>query len=287
MRSALGVHKGALSTTGTMPRALDCLRTVPGVDTADDLLAEAAARRMSGWDFTWLDGRMTSDGLPWDYAALVERHASTASTLLDMGTGGGEVLSAMCSLPRRTVATEGWAPNVPVATRRLAPMGIPVVHDEGAVDNLDQRDHDPRGRLPFRDETFDLVINRHEAFTPAEVHRVLRPEGHFLTQQAGSGGADAGRLLGEPVASETFDRAFAVSQLRAAGFDVLDSANAAETITFSDVGAFAWYLTVIPWMVPGFSIDTHRTVLRELHQSGIALEIHATRFWLLAGKAAG
>jgi SAM-dependent methyltransferase len=269
-----------------MPRALHSLRTVPGVDGADELLAEAAARGMSGWDFTWLDGRMTSDGLPWDYASLVEAHAATASAVLDMGTGGGEVLSAIHALPRCTVATEGWRPNVPVAARRLAPLGIAVVHDEGAVDNFEQQDRDARGRLPFRDEAFDLVINRHEAFTAAEVHRVLQPHGHFLTQQAGSGGADAGRLLGEPVALETFDRAFASCQLRAAGFDVLDGASAVETMTFADVGAFAWYLTVIPWMVPAFSIKTHRSALRELHQSATVLEIHATRFWLVARRAA-
>src|SRR4029077_9718060 len=72
---ARGPHRRAVHE-GTMPRALRSLRTVPGVDgvdAADDLLAEAGARGMSGWDFTWLDGRMTSDGLPWDYAALVER----------------------------------------------------------------------------------------------------------------------------------------------------------------------------------------------------------------------
>jgi len=239
---------------------------------------------MTGWDFGWIDGRMTSSGLSWDYVAISNDWASRATRVLDMGTGGGEFLSGLSCLPRCTVATEGWAPNVLVAARRLASVGIPVVHDEGAVDNLDQRDRHARGRLAFRDASFDLVLSRHEAYVPAEVRRVLQPSGHFLTQQAGSGGADAGRLLGRPAPIESFDRDFAVAQLEHEGFEVLDGTSEVETMTFADVGAFAWYLSVIPWMVPGFTIAAHRDELRTLDAQRTPLVIHATRFWLVARR---
>ncbi len=252
----------------------------------DELLAEAESRAMKGWDFGWLDGRMHSDGVPWDYPATVERFLARASRVLDMGTGGGEFLASVGSLPSRTVATEGWAPNVDVAAARLRPLGIPVVHDEGAIDNLDQPRGNPGGRLAFRDGCFDLVINRHEAYNAAEVRRVLQPGSPFLTQQAGSGGADAGSLLGVPLPKDAFDRPFAVAQLIAAGFEVLDGDSAIETITFADVGAFAWYLRVIPWMVPGFTIDAHRETLCSLHTSRTPLRIHIPRFWLFARSAA-
>ena len=62
---------------------------------------------------------------------------------------------------------------------------------------------------------------------------MLRRDGSFLTQQAGSGGADAGVLLGLPRPHESFDRAFAVEQLREAGFDVVDGDSAVESMTFS------------------------------------------------------
>jgi len=188
-------------------------------------------------------------------------------------------------LPARTVATEGWSPNVAVAAHRLAVSHVPVVHDEGAVDNLEQRARDPRGRLAFRDESFDLVLSRHEAYNSREVRRVLRPDGWFLTQQAGSGGADAGALLGLALPAETFDRAFAVEQLSDVGFEVVAGESAVETMTFADIGAFAWYLSVIPWMVPGFTIGDWRRELVELSDSGTPLVVHATRFWLLARKA--
>jgi SAM-dependent methyltransferase len=79
------------------------------------------------------------------------------------------------------LAAEAWPPNVPVAAARLRALGIAVVQDEGAPENDTQ--HPGRGRLPFRDEAFDLVTNRHEAFQAAEVRRVLAPGGTFVTQQ--------------------------------------------------------------------------------------------------------
>ena len=239
---------------------------------------------MSGWDFGWLDGRMTSSGLPWDYPAIVDEWVSRSTSVLDMGTGGGEFLSGIRGLPARTVATEGWAPNVRVAAQRLNAVHVPLVHDEGATDNLDQRRRDPRGRLAFRDGSFDLVHSRHEAYNPTEVGRVLRGDGWFLTQQAGSGGADAGALLGLPRPHESFDRAFAVEQLREAEFEIVDGDSAVESMTFGDIGAFAWYLRVIPLIVPGFTIDRYRSELLELDEQGATLVIHATRFWLLARK---
>jgi hypothetical protein len=69
-----------------------------------------------------------------------------------MGTGGGEALSGLVPRPPRTVATEAWPPNVPVAARRLRPLDIPVVQDEGAAENFAQ--DASRGRLPFRDGAF-------------------------------------------------------------------------------------------------------------------------------------
>ncbi|CAM3261815.1 hypothetical protein OCAE111667_00205 [Occultella aeris] len=51
---------------------------------------------------------------------------------------------------------------------------------------------DDATRLPLPDATFAVVLDRHEAYDPAEVSRVLAPGGGFLTQQVGS--ADGTRL---------------------------------------------------------------------------------------------
>jgi SAM-dependent methyltransferase len=142
---------------------------------------DATSAPLAGWDFSWLAARSTTEMLPWSYSRVVEEHAATADTMLDMGTGGGELLSEI-SHPWRTVATEAWPPNVPIAAARLRPLGIPVVWDEGAPDNTDEVSED-RGRMPFRTGAFALIVNRHESFRATEVSRVLSPGGTFITQQ--------------------------------------------------------------------------------------------------------
>jgi SAM-dependent methyltransferase len=103
--------------------------------------------------------------------------------MLDMGTGGGEALSGLPARAPRTIATEAWPPNLPVAGRRLLPLGVPVIQDEAARDNMDQNGANDGGRLPFRDGSLDLICNRHETFLALEVSRVLAPGGTFVTQQ--------------------------------------------------------------------------------------------------------
>ena len=49
-----------------------------------------------------------------------------------MGTGGGEGLSLFPDRAPCTVAAEAWPPNVPVAGRRLRPLGITVIQNEAA-----------------------------------------------------------------------------------------------------------------------------------------------------------
>ena len=39
--------------------------------------------------------------------------------------------------------------------------------------------------LPFHNDEFDIVINRHGNYVPAELHRILKPGGIFITEQVG------------------------------------------------------------------------------------------------------
>jgi SAM-dependent methyltransferase len=165
----------------------------------EDLLTEAVQHPLQGWDFGWLrkEGRFREDALPWDYSEAVARRARRSPYLLDLGTGGGELLASISPHPRLTVATESYRPNVGVATRRLAPMGIHVVPTSGAPDNNVQGEIGSAGSLPFRDGAFHLVVDRNEAYVPREVARVLAPGGVFLTEQSGSAEVpEIYRLLG-------------------------------------------------------------------------------------------
>jgi SAM-dependent methyltransferase len=233
----------------------------------DALLAEAEAQPVEGWDFSWLGERAVSRGPAWDFDGLVARHARSVPDLLDLGTGGGEWLASLPKLPSRIVATEPWPPNVEIARRRLEPLGGEVVAVEAAPDNVDQ----PLGlavpALPFDDESFSLVVSRHESYLAAEVARVLRPGGFFLTQQMGGDPNGFRAALGlPPVEPRIFGVELAREQLEAAGLRVVAAESGSAATTFADAGAFAYWLRAIPWNVEGFSISAFRGELANLQE---------------------
>ncbi len=254
-------------------------------------IEEGLAADVTGWDFARFDGRMTTTPLPWDYAALVDTAARAApGTLLDMGTGGGEWLARWLtgrdSVPQLVLATEAWPPNVPVAARRLSPLGVRVLHTDGASDNVDQGPSDRTGRLPLLPDSVDLVINRHEAYRAHEVNRILRRGGLFVTQQVAAGESDLHGLLGlpqPPVGRWTLRHA--VDQAAAGGLTVLDAGVGADTITYHDLAPLIWYLRQVPWAVPGFDPAADpgrlRAVQRHLDRHG-PLRVRRPHFWLSA-----
>jgi hypothetical protein len=69
----------------------------------DALIDEAERQPFTGWDFSWIEGRIIADPLPWDYTAAVVNAARHSPDLLDLGTGGGEWLAdpRVCAAWRR------------------------------------------------------------------------------------------------------------------------------------------------------------------------------------------
>jgi hypothetical protein len=249
-----------------------------------ELLDEAERRPIEGWDLTY-DGRITS-AAPWDFEAMADAWIGASPDLLDMGTGGGEWLSRRAFPKDRTVAIEGWAPNVPVARARLWPRGIAVVAIEGAPDNTDQPRASSLPALPFVDGAFHRIVNRHESFVAAEVARVLASDGRFLTQQVASDLAAPFRaLLG--LAPQPPERpwtlAAALNQVETAGLTVTDAGEGAATLTFADVGALAWYLLNVPWVLPDFALASHRARLQALGAE-TPLHVEQPMFWLSAHR---
>ncbi|TWF81641.1 methyltransferase family protein [Pseudonocardia hierapolitana] len=227
--------------------------------TFEDLVAEAAAAPMEGWDFSWLDGRATEERPPWGYQRLLGERLPRVSAALDVQTGGGEVLAGVPAYPPLMVATESWPPNVARATQLLHPRGVAVVADP---------DEPP---LPFGDAAFDLVTSRHPVTVWwAEIARVLRPGGSYLAQHVGP--ASVFELveffLGPQPAEIRSGRHpdHAREGAGAAGLEVVDLRTARLRIEFRDVGAVVWFLRKVIWMVPGFTVEAYRDRLRELHE---------------------
>ena len=137
--------------------------------------AEEQIAHMHGWDFSHIGGRYTEDtNFPWDYRQVIGAYLTPEKKLLDIDTGGGEFLLSLGHPYENTAATENYPPNVQLCKETLLPLGI------------DFRQADGNGGLPYPDNSFDVVIDRHGDFNPAEIYRVLKSGGVFLSQQVGA-----------------------------------------------------------------------------------------------------
>ncbi|WP_033263058.1 methyltransferase domain-containing protein [Amycolatopsis vancoresmycina] len=243
----------------------------------DELVAEAAAEPVDGWDFSWLDGRATEERPSWGYQRLLGARLAQVEAALDVETGGGEVLDGCPALPLLTAATESWPPNVARASARLRPRGVVVVATEA---------------LPFGDGVFDLVSSRHPVTTDWHgIARVLRPGGSYFSQQVGPASVFElvefflGPQPEEARNSRHPDRA--VREAEAAGLEVVDLRSESLRTEFSDIGAVVWFLRKVIWMVPGFTVEGYRDKLKELHElieRDGPFVAHTTRFLIEARK---
>lgn len=248
-----------------------------GTDRYDPARTPVQAASIAGWDFSWLQGRTTSTDLPWSYPDLARDAIRSATSLLDLDTGGGEQLSDLQPLPPVTAATEAWPPNVAIAQSRLAALGVDVRQQTGT-------------RLPAGDAEFHLILSRHGTFDPTEFWRVLSPDGVVLTQQVGAeNDLELNRALGAPVAElpRTPEFADSVAQLERAGFTILDAREAHPAYAFHDIGAVVYQLRMVPWQIPDFNIDRYDQQLRQLDNTirrDGPFTTHNHRFLIRAAK---
>lgn len=249
----------------------------------DNLIAawkhEESIARIRGWDFSHIDGRYAEEeDLPWDYRSEILSRLTGGMRLLDIDTGGGEFLLSLGHPYERTAATENYPPNVALCRETLTPLGV------------DFRPADGGGKLPYDDASFDMVINRHGDLCPAEIFRVLRPGGWFVTQQVG---AENDRelvelLLGpQPLPFPGQYLHAAEARFRDAGFTILDGQECFRPIRFFDVGALVWFARIIEWEFPGFSVDSCLDALvraQRMLDEGGSIDGRIHRFLLIARK---
>jgi len=233
-----------------------------------------------GWDFSNLDGRMFEEHPPWSYPSRAAALMQHASSMLDMGTAGGErLLTLKEHWPTKVVVTEEYPPNFRLAKRRLTPLGV-------RIEVVRLTDRDP---MPFADGEFGLVLNRHSAFNAAEVARILTSGGTFLTQQVhGQWARDLLAVFGAKPQWPHATLSNFAPRLEAAGLRLVDTREWWGKLTFADVGAIAYYLKAVPWLVPGFTVDRYLDRLLALQSrldGGETLAFEAGKYLIEARKA--
>lgn len=248
----------------------------------EELVAEAQHAPIDGWDFSWFQGRATEERPSWGYSRLLAERLPAVDAALDLQTGGGEVLAGVPHYPRLMVATEGWEPNIAKATALLHPRGVVVVANS------------PEPPLPFAAASFDLVISRHPVTVHwEEVARVLRPGGSYLAQHVGPHSVFelVEFFLGEQPEAVRRSRHpdFDVEAARNAGLEITDLRFEELRIEFHDIAAVIYFLRLVIWMVPGFTVEAYLPRLRQMHELICAqgsFIAYSTRFLIEARKPA-
>jgi len=199
-----------------------------------------------GWDFSHLDGRWETEKLPWDYKEWIIKYLKSEYQLLDMGTGGGEFLLTLGHPYANTSVTEGWEPNVVLCKERLEPLGI----------NVKQTYED--SSLPHANNTFDIVINRHESYDVEEINRVLKPNGLFITQQVGGKNNELLSNCLIPYFKPQFPDLSLQNEkekFERYNFSMLYANEYFPSLRFYDIGAVVFFAKIIEWEFPNFSVD--------------------------------
>ncbi len=255
-------------------------KKIKNEDIFNMFIDEAEQEPFIGWDFSYITytQREKSEPLKWSYASKVIPYIRNAKSMLDMGTGGGEFLSKLQPFPDETCATETIKQNADFARNKLLPFGIEVYHVE------------PEKQLPFQDGKFDLVINRHEAFNPVEVLRILKNNGMLITQQVGGiNDMELNKYLGMNIPRKQKDWTLnnAVKLIKDAGFEVIEQIEDFPICRYYDIGAVVYHIRSIPWQFPDFSIKKFINNLADIHndiQSKGYIEVTNHRFLITAKK---
>ena len=131
--------------------------------------------------------------------------------------------------------------NAPIAFRRLSPLGVDVLRAQSL-------------RLPLRNDSFDLIVDRHEEFSLSEVDRVLAAGGRFVTQQVGRHNwRELRRHM--PRMTDFGDlRSAYVREFASRGFAV-ESLEHEFRVAYPSLGEFVFMLCIAPWEIPDFAVD--------------------------------
>jgi SAM-dependent methyltransferase len=244
----------------------------------DKLVQDALSLPFTGWDFSTIAHRWKTNEPSWNYPNLARSRMLGIDAMLDLDTGGGELLSSLAPLPPYTWATESYPPNIPVAKKRLESLGVQVITKY------------TDSSIPLPDSSIDLITNRHGSYSESELMRLLKPGGIFLTEQVGNQNCmRLNELLQNKVEFiySYWTKDLITKQLSEAGFELLTVQEEFPLCEFTDIGIVVFYLSIIPWQIADFSIEKYHDKLLAIHQDIVThgpLQAHDHRILVEARK---
>jgi len=231
---------------------------------------------LSGWDFSRLS--VSTEGPEPGYESLVKSLCSANDSLLDIGTGGGEKLLGFATHVMKAVGID-IDPAMVKTARENTPKAanIEIVQADSTM-------------IPFPDYSFEIVIDRHAPFSPAEVLRVLKPGGTFITQQVSEGdkrnwkqafgrGQEWGTKPGTLKANY-------LKEMRTIGFSIIEEKTVDTTEYYKTMDDVIFLLANTP-IIPDFDCEKDQGMLEKIQREfggGRGIKTNSERFLIIARK---
>ena len=247
-------------------------------DRLEKWLYEESVAQIKGWDFSHIEGRYKEYPLPWEYRSIIGKYLKYKDKLLDIDTGGGEFLMSLGHPAHLTYATEGYAPNVELCKNIFAEKGINFTEMTDC------------SSMPFPDDSFDIIINRHGTYDAKEIYRTLKKGGVFITQQVGGDNDREFVELLLPECRKQFcghNLENQVGIFEKCGFEILEKDEAFIPMEFYDTGALVWFAKIISWEFVGFSVENCLEALKrtdDIIRRDEKVSAYAHRFYFVAKK---
>lgn len=125
----------------------------------------------NGWDFSKL--KVIVEGNKQELFDEVAKRSKATDRLLDIGTGGGELLLTLSKHVQYAVGIDQSFAMIETARKNLA---------HSTVNNVEFIEMDA-AHLQLLPDSFDIVTCRQAPFNANEIQKVLKPSGIFMTQQ--------------------------------------------------------------------------------------------------------
>jgi SAM-dependent methyltransferase len=247
------------------------------IDNFYEYLTKEYNAHFSGWDFSYIKGRMVEDEISWNFRDIIEKNCIGKNTLLDMHTGGGEFLCSLSNLPENVYATESYEPNIPIAEKRL--------NENKFILKPVKKPNE----ISFDNEYFEVITNRHGSYDIQELKRALKNGGLFITQQVGGlNGIDINMSL-ETKTMDYVEWCLVknIEMFQIFDMEIIEYGENIGKMKFYDMGAFVFYLKCIPWQVKDFTVEKYfkkLEIMSEIIIKNGFLEFISHRFYLIIKK---
>ena len=204
---------------------------------------------LDGWDFSHV--HIERAPVLWEYVDVVRSYLRPTDSVLDIGTGGGEIFFSLAPFFSEGIGVDHNPAMVETARRNKSAMSI----DKISLKRMEGND------LRFDVAEFDIVLQRHSRVYVSEIGGVLRQGGYFITQTVGK--RSSLNLLdpfGWTPASFGPDWWQSVAELadqfRVHDCHIIAQAEYDVPYWFKDVESFMFWFMAVPWP-EAIELDKH------------------------------